>query len=115
MAYDNVIIFGAGASCDAGIPLLNSFVNEMWSCGTRGRSRHGPLPDADRTLLTEAERIRTELERYCSRANFDIWNLEDVLNLLWLEALAGNGAPEKYLTWVKAIARLIELSCIHRY
>ena len=30
MPYDNVIIFGAGASYDAGIPLLKDFVDTMW-------------------------------------------------------------------------------------
>jgi hypothetical protein len=28
--YHNVILFGAGASWDAGIPLMNQFVDAMW-------------------------------------------------------------------------------------
>ncbi len=115
MAYDNIIIFGAGASFDAGIPLLNNFVDVMWGYAIRGRSPHGELSSNDRDLLTEADKIRVGLERYNSRANFSMRNLEDVLSLLSFEALAGGEALQKYQTWVRAITRTVELSTIHTY
>ena len=115
MAYDNVIIFGAGASFDAGIPLLNNFIDTMWGYAVRGRSPHGELSSDDRDLLAQADQIRVGLERYNSRANFNMRNLEDVLSLLSFEALAGGEALQKYQTWVKAITRTVELSTSHPY
>lgn len=113
--YDNVILFGAGASADAGIPLLNNFVDTMWGYAVRGSSPRGSLQGSDRKLLTDAEAIRVGLERYNSRANFNIRNLEDVLSLLSFEALAGGIAVENYQTWKRAITRTIELSTSHPF
>ncbi len=113
MAYENVIVFGAGSSCDAGIPLLNNFVDTMWGYAVRGSSPCGRILDGDRKLLERANDIRYGLERYNSRANFNMRNLEDILSLLYFEALAGGEAVGKYQTWIKAITRTIELSCKH--
>ena len=33
---DSVIVFGAGASFDAGIPLMSGFVERMWELAIRG-------------------------------------------------------------------------------
>jgi hypothetical protein len=115
MTYDNVIIFGAGASFDAGIPLLNNFVDTMWSYAVRGRSAQGPISAADRDLLTQADKIRVDLERYNSRANFNLRNLEDILSILSFESLAGGEALDRYETWVKAVTRTVELSTSHPY
>ena len=115
MSYDNVIIFGAGVSCDAGIPLLDNFVDTMWNFSVRGISPNGPIPMKDRELLQQANEILIGLERYNSRANFKLKNLEDVLSLLSFEALAGGDSRTKYQTWVKAITTTIELSSIHPY
>jgi hypothetical protein len=115
MACDNVIIFGAGASVDAGIPLLNNFVDTMWGYAIRGRSPNCALSPEDRKLLEQADVIRVGLERYNCRANFNMRNLEDVLSLLSFESLAGGEAIEKYQTWVRAITRIVELSTSHSY
>lgn len=113
MAYDNVIIFGAGASFDAGIPLMKDFVDTMWGYAVRGKSPNGIISAEDRKLLEQADAIRVGLEGYNSRANFNTRNLEDVLSLLSFEALAGGAALQKYQTWVRAITRTVELSTIY--
>jgi len=110
MAYNNVIIFGAGASVDAGIPLLSNFVDTMWNLAIRERSNSGPLSPNDLDLFKKANTIRVELERFNSRANFRLRNLEDVLSLLSFEAMSGTDSKAKYETWVKAITRTIELT-----
>jgi len=109
--YHNVILFGAGASFDAGIPLLNSFVHEMWNYAVRGKVRDVAISQEDRDILNQARTICTGLESYNSRANFDSRNLEDVLSLLSFEALSRKEHAEKYEALVKAVARTIELSC----
>ena len=116
MGYDNVIIFGAGASFNAGIPLLNNFVDTMWGYSVRGRTNQGvEISHKDRELFAKADGIRIGLERYNSRANFHLRNLEDVLSLLSFEALSGGDALEKYQTWVRAVARVVELSTFFQY
>ena len=117
MNRDNVIIFGAGASADAGIPLLNNFVDTMWNYSMRGYSPPGKggITEEDKKLFIEANGIRFDLERYNSRANFKLRNLEDVLSLLSFEAFAGGEAQNKYDTWIKAITRTIELSTKHTF
>src|SRR6266487_4440584 len=109
--YHNVIIFGAGASFDAGIPLLASFVDTMWAYARRGKVGEASISADDVTILNKANDIRNDLERYNSRAAFDNRNLEDILSLLSFEALSGNDYSEKYNAVVKAVARPIELSC----
>jgi hypothetical protein len=113
--YHNVIILGAGASADAGIPLLRSFVDTMWEYATRGKVGETSIPDSDRKILTAAKEIWRELEPYNSRASFDNRNLEDILSLLSLEALAGGESAERYNAVVRAVARTIELSCTINY
>ena len=107
MSYDNVILFGAGASFDAKIPLLKDFVDAMWNFAIRGKSSNGPLSEEDKKLFNEAIKIRDDLERYHSRANFNIKNLEDILSLLSFEALAAGETTRKYDAWVKAISKTI--------
>jgi hypothetical protein len=114
MTYDNVIIFGAGASANAGIPLMNNFVDTMWRYSVRGRAPN-KISEDDRKLLALADEIRVGLEPYNTRANFNMRNLEDILSLLSFEALAGGDALKKYQTWVRAITRTIELSTVHPY
>lgn len=109
--YHNVIIFGAGASANAGIPLLDSFVNKMWEYATRGKVGHEIISEADREILIKAHEIRTQLERYNTRASFNDRNLEDILSLLSFEALDGGENAASYETLVKAVARTVELSC----
>jgi hypothetical protein len=113
--YHNVILFGAGASADAGIPLLGSFVDKMWEFAFRGKVGDKPISESDRKVLVEANQIREDLERYNSRASFDIRNLEDILSLLSFEALSGEAEASRYDTMVRAVARTIELSCTVSY
>ena len=109
---DNVIIFGAGASHDAGIPLMKDFVATMWEFATRGKARRDPLAPADHELLREAMAIRKELDTYHGRAMFDDKNLEDILSLLSFdEMLGGSQSHKKMSTFVKAISRTVELTC----
>ena len=110
MNYDNVIIFGAGASVDAGTPLLNNFADTMWSLAIREKSRGGQLSASDLDLFQKANRVRVALEHYNSRANFRLRNLEDVLSLLSFEAISGVDSKANHDTWVKAITRTIKVS-----
>jgi hypothetical protein len=112
--YNNVILFGAGASADAGIPMLDSFVDKMWEYATRGKVGDKVISNEDREILIEANQIRIDLEKYGMRAFFDNRNLEDILSLLSFEALA-DGERKKYEIMVKAVARTIELSCAFQY
>jgi hypothetical protein len=96
--YNNVILFGAGASADAGIPMLDSFIDKMWEYAMRGKVGDKPIAHVDREILVEANKIRIDLERYSSRAYFDNRNLEDILSLLSFEALA-EGNNSKYEKW----------------
>lgn len=112
--YDNVILFGAGASADAGIPMLESFVDKMWEYAIRGKVGNKLIPPEDREILTKANELRIELERYNSRAFFDNRNIEDILSLLYFEAIA-DGQRTKYDLMVKAVSRTIELSCLFQF
>jgi len=112
--YDNVILFGAGASADAGIPMLDSFVDRMWEYAIRGKVGAELISSDDQEILRKADQLRVELERYNSRAFFDNRNIEDILSLLSFEAIA-DGQRSKYDHMVKAIARTIELSCSFRF
>jgi hypothetical protein len=113
--YQNVILFGAGASVNAGIPVLSSFLDTMWEIAVRGKIGEKTVNNGDRELLLAANEIRVELERYNSRAAFDGRNLEDVLSLLSFESLRGESQMGSYKTFVRAIAKTIELACKHPY
>lgn len=113
--HHNVILFGAGVSFEAGIPLLDKFVDKMWEYAIRGKVGDKAIAEADRNILIEANKIREALEPYNSRAFFDNRNLEDILSLLSFEALSGGEHVTKYNTLVKAVARTIELSCKCQY
>lgn len=112
---DNVIILGAGASADAGIPMMESFVDTMWNYATRGRTADKELPEGARKILIDADHIRRDLEPFNSRAFFNNYDLEDILSLLSFEALTGEKRAGDYNTFVKAVALTIELSCRHSY
>ena len=110
--YHNVIVFGAGASFDAGIPLLPSFVDKMWEYAIRAKVGDKALSNEDLMILGAANNIRIDLEAYNSRASFNNFNIEDILSLLSFEALGDQRHAEDYNTMVNAVARTIELSCI---
>jgi hypothetical protein len=111
---DNVFILGAGFSCDAGIPLMGSFVERMWEIAQRKRDPldNKPLSAADQELLEQATGLINDLDSYHGRANFDDRNIEDLLSILSFKQLAGGrGSKTSLDRMTKAIARTIELTC----
>jgi len=109
---DNVIIFGAGASADAGIPLMAGFVEKMWEFAMRGRNGEEPLSLEDKNTFNEAMKIKNELDGYHGRANFNDRNIEDILSILSFNFIGGKKADKEKLDWMlKAISRTIELTC----
>ena len=114
-SWDNVIILGAGASCDAGVPMLGSFMDTMWNLAKLGKNGGVQLSELDRKLLSDALAIRDELDSFHGRASLDVWNIEEVLSLLSFNALAdGKNEGKKLELMTKAIARTIELKCTVR-
>lgn len=106
---DNVIIFGAGASYDAGIPLLSGFFEQMIHFAAKPESNGQPFPDADKELFKEVLNVRDYLDNYHGRANFDPCNIEDILSILSFGAMCDDEDAEYYLAiMTKAIARTIE-------
>jgi hypothetical protein len=109
---DNVIILGAGASVDAGIPLLSNFVDKMWELATRGTHNGEALTNDDKKIFNEAMMVRNELDGYHGRASFDDRNIEDILSILSFNLIGGGESDRQKLNWMtKAIARTIELTC----
>lgn len=109
---DNVIVLGAGASFDAGIPLLAHFVERMLEFAYKGTIDNKPLSETDKQIFEKVSNIRRELDSYHGRANFDDRNLEDILSILSFNVLSGDDpAEEKLKELIKAIARTIELTC----
>ncbi len=106
---DNVIIFGAGASATAGIPLLPNFVRKMWEMAERGTLENLPLSLENLTVLRTANEIRRELQNYQSRANFDSENIEDLLSILAFEQMGNRLRGTDYDSLVQAVALTIEL------
>ena len=89
---DNVIIFGAGASRDAGIPLLAEFVEKMLDFHQRGTNRLKPLSEDDRAIFQSAIDVINELDGYHGRAAFDDRNIEDILSILSFDVMGGEEA-----------------------
>jgi hypothetical protein len=75
----NVYILGAGFSYDAGLPLLNNFLNEMrasvvWLSSQANR-------DAEVRAIKEVFRFRKEASSAALRINLNIENIEDLFSL----------------------------------
>ena len=60
----NVIILGAGASFNAGIPLMSNFIDTMWNLARTGRGPEGAITPADRKILENALGVREDLDGY---------------------------------------------------
>lgn len=86
---DNVIILGAGASVDAGIPLLANFVEKMWEFAITGKHNGKNLSEEDQRIFNEAMKIKNELDGYHGRASFDDRNMEDILSILSFNLIGG--------------------------
>ena len=113
---DNVIIFGAGASVDAGIPTLSNFLKCMKTIVDRKSHDETSIDKSKLEILEDAIKIRDEFGVYHKNANFDDNNIEDILSLLSFEKLAGNQkADENYKKFVDAIALTIEITNSVKY
>lgn len=111
---ENVLILGAGFSCSAGIPLMNSFVEELIELERKRRYPldDRPFSDADIKLYGNAIKLLNEIDSYHGRANFDDRNIEDLLSILSFKALAGGkGSRSALETLAQAIARTVDLKC----
>lgn len=109
---DNVIILGAGASVDAGIPVLANFVEKMWEFSITGKHNGKELSEDDKKIFNEAMKVKNELDGYHGRAAFDDRNIEDILSILSFNLIGGKKSDlEKQKWFIKAIARTIELTC----
>ncbi|MGD2095261.1 MAG: SIR2 family protein [Phycisphaerales bacterium] len=109
---DNVIILGAGASYDAGIPLMAGFVEKMWEFAVKKQVNGEPMSQVDIDIFQKAIDIKNELDSYHGRALFDDRNLEDILSILSFNEMNSSPNEESKLSlFTKAISRTIELSC----
>jgi hypothetical protein len=109
---DTVIILGAGFSLDAGIPLMNGFVDKMWELANRRQLNGVSLSKPDLEIFDSAMKVRYELNEYHGRAAFDDRNIEDLLSILsFNNYLPQPGRPNRLAILTKAIARTIELCC----
>jgi hypothetical protein len=109
---ENVIIIGAGASYDAGIPLMNGFVERMWEFSVREKIGDVKLSEEDKKIFANAMKVRFELDGYHGRANFDDRNIEDILSLLSFNIIGGRQSDRDKFNWIiSAIARTIDLTC----
>ncbi len=109
---DNVILLGAGASFDAGIPLLGSFMDRIFELANIQRSPMRDLTQDELDILQEVIEIRDSMERYQPRVAINQFNLEQVLSILSFEALVGVEDGERKLeAFKKAISLTIELTC----
>ena len=107
---DNVIILGAGASYDAGIPLMAGFVEKMWEFSVRKKVNGEPMSSDDIDTFKKAIEIKNELNSYHGRASFDDMNLEDILSILSFNEINLSSSKKSKL-FTKAISRTIELTC----
>ncbi len=109
---DNVFLFGAGASFDAGIPLLGNFMERMSEMALTGRIGTKKLSEKDQETLAKAIKIRNRLESYHARVAVNQFNIEQVMSILSFDAYVGQRGARKLLEdFTQAIATTIELSC----
>jgi len=79
---DNVFIFGAGFSYDAGIPLLGNFMDVMIDIAYRKKVNGQAISKEDQKILDDALFIWDELDSYHGRVRFSDRNIEDILSIL---------------------------------
>jgi hypothetical protein len=109
---DTVLILGAGASFDAGIPLLSNFVQTMWEIAIRSKYNDILLTPDDKEIFQNAIKVRNELDAYHGRANFNDRNIEDILSILSFNLFEDKKIDRDRMDWIiKAIVRTIELTC----
>ncbi|QJE97990.1 hypothetical protein [Luteolibacter luteus] len=109
---ENAIILGAGASYDAGIPLLGNFMDVMVRMANTKRAGKRDLSEEDSGLLSKAVGIREKLEGYHARVAVDQFNIEEVLSVLSFESISGDRRRKRDLDdFTRAIGRVVELTC----
>lgn len=104
---NNVILLGAGASADAGIPLLGNFVDTIWNIARTGKYKDKPISKTHLKILNDFLEIRDSLEDFHGRASFDSWNLEQILSILTFTP----DYEENSEIISKAIAATIDITC----
>ena len=113
---DNIIILGAGASYDAGIPLLGNFMQTMWEMSIRHTYNGHTIPEDDLNLIIKALKITREMDNYHGRINYNDKNIEEVMSLLSFKIKTGTRKDKTNLTtFTKAVARVIDITCSVKY
>ena len=113
---DNVFLFGAGFSRDAGIPLLGNFIESLVYLAAGRRTEPTSIGTDRLQILRDAVDVLKQLDIYHGRANFDDRNIEDVLSILSFNALAGDRNAKTWLRKLdEAIASVIEIRCDVRH
>lgn len=112
---DNIIIFGAGASYDAGIPLLGDFMQKMWEISARNQHNTIELKEAERLILAQAMKVARNMDGYHGRVSFDDRNIEEILSMLYFEKLENEDKNSDIALFNNAIAKVIELTCNVEY
>lgn len=91
---------------------MKDFVDKMWEFAHKGMAGDQTLSEQDMKIFHEAIKVKNELNRYHGRANFNDWNLEDILSILSFNRLGGRQSDRKgFKKIIRAIARTIELTC----
>lgn len=111
----NVIIFGAGASLMAGVPVMNNFFDkaeDLYSTGKFGE---------DKDLIEKTFKCIDFLQKVYSKSNIDLRNLEQVFGLIELGSLLDLRYDQKELLFsdynksiIRLIIRTIEESVIYK-
>lgn len=109
---NTVFIFGAGASFDAGIPLLSNFVQTMWEIAIRSKYNDIDLKSEEVEVFKNAIKVRNELDTYHGRANFNDRNIEDILSILSFNLFDNKKIDKDRFNWIiEAIVKTIDLTC----
>lgn len=111
----NVIIFGAGASLMAGVPVMNNFFDkaeDLYSAGKFGE---------DKDLIAKTFQCIDFLQKVYSKSNIDLRNLEQVFGLIELGSLLDLRYDQKESFFneyrnsiVKLIIKTIEESVVYK-
>ena len=107
---DNVIILGAGASSDAGIPLLGNFIDKMIEINAKGVGPRGKISQSDKLTIEKALEVISSIENFHARVSINQFNIEELLSVILFKSEAGvNGSKKDLDNFKKAIAATIEI------
>lgn len=110
---DNVIVFGAGSSADAGIPMLRSFYDVLEDYATyTDPSKLIPEQQEKIHNLKAAVSIRDYLLDFHRTSNFNDRDIEQIMSVLSFNVLSkSESSKNDFRVFSKAIANTVELSC----